>query len=223
MKIYAPLFIMFLALSLTTEAQIKFGVRGGISSSQVKIDKRIDLASIEEASIDELDFKDKNPKLGFHAGGFMQLTVGTFYLQPEVLFVVTGGDVEITKYENGQVVDRELAKQRFNRLDIPIVGGIKLGPARLGLGPVASINLKSNDQLKKIIENETNFNTEEQFADATWAFQLDAGLNFFGTLVLDVKYEFGLSKLGEGVKIDGQNFNFSQRNNQVILSVGYLF
>jgi hypothetical protein len=219
---YTYLIIFFLSICLTTEAQIKFGVRGGLSSSQVKIDKKFDLASLGSADIDEIEFKDKNPKLGFHAGGFMQLTIGTFYLQPEVLFVVTGGEVEITKF-NGQEVDIEIAQQRFNRLDIPVVGGMKFGPARLGLGPVASINLKSNDQLKKIIENETDLDSEEQFADATWAFQLNAGLNIFGTLVVDAKYEFGLSKLGEGVEIDGQDFNFSQRNNQVILSVGWFF
>jgi hypothetical protein len=223
MKKFAPLFIFIFALSLIAEAQIKFGVKGGLSSSQVSIDKKIDLSSIEDASIDGLELKDKNPKLGFHAGGFMQYTLGTFYLQPEVLFVLSGGEVEITKFENGQVIGKEIANQRFNRLDIPIVGGMKLGPARLGLGPVASFNLKSNDQLKKIIENEIDFDAEEQFANATWAFQLDAGINVFGTLVLDVKYEFGLSNLGKGVEIDGENFNFSQRNNQVILSVGYLF
>ncbi|PLX25586.1 MAG: hypothetical protein C0599_00390 [Salinivirgaceae bacterium] len=151
MKKTAPLFIILILLTTLAYGQIKFGVRGGLSSSQVRIDKKINLSSIEGASIDELDFKDKNPKLGFHAGGFMQFTFGTFYLQPEALFVLSGGEVEITKIENGQVVGRELASQRFNRLDIPIVGGVKLGPARLGLGPVASFNLKSNDQLKKII------------------------------------------------------------------------
>jgi hypothetical protein len=223
MKRFTPFLIILILLSATVNAQIKFGVRGGLSSSQVRIDKEIDLTSIEGTTIDELNIKDKNPKLGFHAGGFMQVTIGTVYLQPELLFVVTGGEVEITRIANGQVTGTEIASQRFNRIDVPIIGGLKLGPARLGLGPVASFNLKSNDQLKKIIENQIEFDTEERFADATWAFQLDAGINIFGTLVLDAKYEFGLSKLGKGVEIDGQNFNFSQRNNQVILSVGYLF
>ena len=223
-KITILLACMF-ALAYTTEAQIKYGLRGGVSSSQLTLDKAIEVTTADNPDT-KLRMEAKRAKVGLHFGGMLQATIAGMYIQPELLIVSTGGEVEVTEIaEDGQKIGSTIADQRFMRLDIPVVAGWKVGPARFGLGPVASFNLSGNDELQKIIEERVGDGTaaEEKLTAASWAVQLDAGLNVLGILALDVKYEFGLSKLGSGVEIGDQNYNFTQRNNQLIFSVGYLF
>lgn len=225
MKKITFLFIVLFAFGLMAEGQVKFGLRGGVSSSQLKLSDGIDIATQDDPNA-RLEMEAKNAKVGFHFGGMMQLSVAALYIQPELLFVSTGGEVEVKEIgSDGEQISTTVANQRFMRLDIPLVAGWKVGPARFGLGPVASFNLNSNDELKDIIEDEVGGGAaaEEKFKTATWALQFDAGLNVLGKLALDVKYELGLSKLGSGIEVGGENYDFSQRNNQLIFSVGYLF
>jgi len=200
-------------------AQVKYGFRAGVSSSRLTLNNSIELLTGDN-QVQNLKIEARNAKAGLHAGGLVQFLFGKYYIQPELLFVTTGGELEITMVENNT---SKLVNQRFYKLDIPIIGGYKIGPARFGLGPVASFNLHSNDELSDVIRQSISKSpaTSEDFEKLGWGMQVAAGLNIFGKIAIDVKYEFGLSNLGTGVQIDGQTYNYSQRNNQFILTVGY--
>ena len=67
-----------------------------------------------------------------------------------------------------------------------------------------------------------NYDIEQEFSAATLGYQAGVGLEL-ANLLVDVKYEGNLSKLGDGVTIAGRDYSFDQRMSQWILSVGFLF
>ncbi len=223
-KVTLVLTLLFV-LGFYAQAQVKFGLRGGVSSSQFTLDDAIEVSSADDTNT-SLKINARSAKVGFHFGGMMQITIVGMYIQPELLFVSAGGEVEVTEVgNNGEEISSTIADQRFLKLDVPVIAGWKVGPARFGLGPVASFNMSSNNELENIIEDEVGDGAaaKEKFSSASWSLQLNTGLNVLGKVAIDVKYEIGLSKLGSGVEIDNTNYNFTQRNNQLIFSVGYLF
>jgi hypothetical protein len=210
-----------LVVSLAANAQfLRFGVKGGVSSSTVKIDKTT-FSTIDDA--ETFVVEQGNSKMGLHFGLFGRVQVLGFYVQPELLFTQSKGEVVLTDITNSESPLKSIRDQKFNKIDIPVMVGWKIGPARLGLGPVASIMLSEQDGLKDELADATNESVESNFKNATFGYQVGAGLDIFKFATLDVKYEGNLSKLGEGVNIAGKPYTFDQRNPQWIFSLGIFF
>lgn len=226
MKKLLFLFALIGTISAANAQFLKFGLRGGVSSTQLKIDDVVKVINANDEVV-TLELATNTP-LGFHFGGFAQIALGGIFIQPEFLFATTSSEITVTNTVDALENLKKDAKQRNFRIDIPVLVGMKFGPARLGIGPVASFNLLNKDEFSDIVgevaANDGQSNTAETlFKTAVWGAQIGAGLNIFGKIALDVKYEFGLSKLGDGMKVKGQDINFNQRSNQVIFSVGYMF
>ena len=221
MKRLAMLISTILVVSLAANAQfLRFGVKGGVSSSTVKIDKTT-FSTIDDA--ETFVVEQGNSKMGLHFGLFGRIQVLGFYVQPELLFTQSKGEVVLTDITNSESPLKSIRDQKFNKIDIPVMVGWKIGPARLGLGPVASIMLSEQDGLKDELADATNESVESNFKNATFGYQVGAGLDIFKFATLDVKYEGNLSKLGEGVNIAGKPYTFDQRNPQWIFSLGIFF
>jgi len=203
---HIALFIVALLIFTPGQAQLKFGIRGGIGSSNIIL-KEFDSPDYK------LDYKSS--QVGFHFGVVSQLKLGMFVLQPELLFSTVRTDLSYTDLTGTDPIE-QIGKQSFNKLDLPIIAGVKFGPLKLQAGPVASVVLSSKSDLLK--EN----GIEQAYNGMTIGYQAGLGLEL-GSLLLDVKYEGSLSKFGDGITIGGESFNFDQRINQLILSLGFLF
>jgi hypothetical protein len=207
MKSKQLIFIVFALISINAFSQVKLGVRAGVSSS-----------SIYASDITDVNYKVStlsNTKVGFQFGLMSQITLLGMYLQPEFLFSSSGGEVAVR--DNISNIT-SITNQRFNKLDIPVIIGKKMGFARLGLGPVASIILNKPSDL--VEPGGTSF--AAKFNGATFGFQIDMGLDIW-KLAIDLKYEGNLSKLGSGVNVAGQQRSFDSRNSQLIFGVGLFF
>jgi hypothetical protein len=187
-------------------AQLKFGIRGGINSAYVKP---------QEFTNTDYLLEYKSGDVGFHFGGMAQLKIGSLVLQPEILFSTAKTDIKLTDL-NGSSATEEVGKQKFNKLDVPIIAGVKLGPIKLQAGPIATVQLNSKSDLLE--EN----GIKQAYKGATIGYQAGIGLELT-SLLIDLKYEGNLSQFGDGMKIGGQTFNFDQRMSQLILSLGFLF
>ena len=206
-------FFLLVAISFfaTANAQIKFGVKGGVNSSTIKMDDFITVTQgIEEYSLEGI----KSGTVGFHAGLMTRVTFFGVFIQPELYFSSTGGEVEVTEVITHNV---SVKKMEFKKLDIPILVGFKFGPARVNAGPVTSIIIDSKADL---IETA---GYEEKLKGASFGYQAGVGLDILNTISLDVRYEGNLSKLGDGVNIGGNDFEFDSRNPQFIFSLGIFF
>lgn len=194
---------------IAANAQLKFGVKGGVNSSYIKMDDIISVSGGEKYSLEGI----KSGTVGFHAGLMTRVTFFGVFIQPELYFSSTGGEVEVTDLITQAV---SIRKMEFKKLDIPVLVGFKFGPARINAGPVASIIIDSKADL---IEKA---GYEEKIKGATFGYQAGVGIDIL-SISLDVRYEGNLSKLGEGVNIGGNDFEFDSRNPQFIFSLGIFF
>ena len=184
------------------QSQIKLGVRAGLSSASY--------SASDFTSTDYIVKKSSDASFGYHFGLFGQVKLLGFFVQPELLLTSIGNNYEL---KNVAANTSKSVSDRTYNLDIPIIFGYKFGPAKLEAGPVARINLANTTNYS---DYKYNFNT------ASWAFQLGAGLQI-SRISVDLKYEFGLSKLGSGVSVGGVERKFEPRVSQFVLSVGYFF
>lgn len=211
------LFILALtSLSLFSNGQFfRMGLKGGISSSNVKFSKTTITDGANQYIVEQGD-----AKLGFHTGLFARVQIMGFFVQPELLFSRSQGEVMLKDVTLNNVYNE---MQKFNKFDIPVIVGWKFGPARVGLGPVATILISENDGLKDKLADLTNQTVKNNFRSATFGYQVGVGLDILKTLTLDLKYEGNLSKLGTGITLGGTDYSFDQRNPQIIMSVGFFF
>ena len=166
----------------------------------------------------------------FTVGLFGRVTVGRFYVQPEVLYfktsnvfdanVVGTGSDNLFNLPTGANVNLTLNQMN---LQVPVMVGVNvidldLITLRAQVGPTANFVLKSQtlfDQTYSIdgqtaeLENTT---TDENFDPKTiaWGVQAGIGIDVLSRFTLDINYNFGLSKMFDtlGQTSLGQTFNF---------------
>jgi hypothetical protein len=205
--------LIMIPFTMVSNAQVKFGLKAGITSTSISVN---DLIVVDDTGLNDLLVKGSNSKVGIQGGLMARITILKLYVQPELLFTSTGGEVEVTEYTSGNPITT-IEDQQFNKIDIPIMVGYKIGPLRLQVGPIASIVVSNKSALKDY----TNY--EEEFNGATWGYQAGLGLDIGKKLTIDVKYEGSLSKLADGVNIGSQSFDFDSRSSQTVFSLGYFF
>jgi hypothetical protein len=194
-------------LSIPAFSQIKFGIKAGAETTTVPT---YELGN-GTATIDAL----KNASWGYHAGAFLRLTLLGLYIQPEVVFASTTFDYNVKTAAGTPAV---LKSQKFNRLNIPVLVGLKLGPLRLNAGPAASIQIGSPDALI----SDPNF--ENMYKGAVFGYQAGVGIDLLKKLTFDVRYAGSLGeKFGDNVTIGGQNFKLDYGQKSFLLSLGLMF
>ncbi len=191
-------------LSLSAEAQIKWGLRGGLSSYNVN--EEISKGNGISVAIDNADY-------GYHLGLFGRIKFGKhIYLQPEAVF--NSNTVNLTIKDITQV---GVFREKYQNLDIPLMLGLKFGPLRLEGGPAGHVRIASKSEL-----NNNGGPYEHRFNDFTLGYQTGIGLEVWKILV-DLRYEGNLTKFGDHINIGNKELPFSDRLNRWILSVGFSF
>jgi hypothetical protein len=112
------------------------------------------------------------------------------FIQPELLFSMKGGSFTVLRegLENGR------ADVRFGTLDLPLLVGVRLGPLRLNAGPVASLPLSDDQNLRQAMQPYWSQPLRETARQAVFGYQAGVGLKL-GGLLLDVRRESSLSEL----------------------------
>jgi opacity protein-like surface antigen len=210
MKKISLIFIAFLIVGSSYakgEQFLRIGPKIGVSSSNINV-----RSGIEDI---RYNLKSGNARLGFHIGAFARISVLGFYIQPEALFTSAGGRVTLEDLQTGGEVIRNYT---LNKFDVPVMIGNKFaGIFRFQVGPVFSTIL--NQSIKEDVSG-TVTQIKQGWRDAAVGYQVGLGLDI-GKVILDLKYEGNLSKVGDSINIGGQPFNTDLRNNQVILSLGW--
>lgn len=196
------LVLIAVALSSGAFAQFSWGLKAGASSNTFKMDPLTATAGTVLDAAEEASW-------GFHGGAFFRISALGILIQPEVLFSMA---------ENNILVDdagvETVKSQKFNKLDVPLMVGIKLGPARLMAGPAASVMLSSTDEISDV---------DGLAKRATFGYQAGVGLDLLKKITLDVRYEGGLNNFGDDIEIGGQELVLDGRSSAIILSVGVMF
>lgn len=185
----------------------------------------------EAINTPSVSFEPASYDVGFHFGAFARIKIAALFLQPELIFSQTNASININPdgFDASSSANEALnATIKYNNFDIPILLGIKIGPAHLCVGPVATFKLSSSvdDETKQFLEDIDRKDDISVFTatkNATFGAQVGAGVTIAKKVTIDVRYEFGLSKLGESVTIGDNEFKTDQRQNQFLASIGYIF
>lgn len=176
------------------------GPKIGISSSSIKVEDVENIAS-------------GNSSVGFHAGLFSRITIAGFYVQPELTFTSSGGEI---KYDDnaGNNLD-QVTELKYNKLDVPVLVGMRFAKIlRVNAGPAFSLILSEDARNKGTVDEvKSNYN------NATVGYQAGVGLDI-GKITLDLRYEGSLNNLSDEINIGNESFDTDMRNNQWLFSLG---
>jgi len=210
MKKLILILVASLFIFTASDAQIfKYGIKAGIGFSSLKIE---DLTGIDDGA-DVYDLVTGESVMGYHVGIQTRIKLAMIVIQPELYFNAGGGTVEQI-VENGAT---EVLNVNFSRIDLPLLVGVKLGPARINVGPVGSYILKEESDLTELQPDYTIFTSA-----MTWGFQAGLGVDI-SKFSIDARYEGSLSALGETLSIGGSDFTLDARPSQWIISLGVFF
>jgi len=194
-------------LFMNSSAQLQFGIKGGLNISNIKASEILtDDYRINPAA---------SGNLGYHIGGFMRASLAGIFIQPELYFSSIANEFNVEDISGTGTAD-QLINQKIGRMDVPVLVGVKLGTFRLGLGPVGSIVISDKSDLTDITGYEATLKS------ATFGYQLGAGLDIW-KLGIDLRYEGGLTKLGDQLDIGGHTINLDNRVRQIIISLALNF
>lgn len=207
------LIVLAVFIVLPAFSQIKFGLKAGLSTTNVKMKDLITLTSGEtEYTVDAL----KGANYGFHGGAFVRFSLMGFYIQPELLFASRTDEYKVTDLNDP--ASEIIKKQQFNQLDLPIMLGAKLGPVRLNAGPSARLLINSP---KDLIDNP---DFKAMYNNLTFGYQAGLGIDIIKRITVDLRYEGSLQKYQTQIQnLAGEKFKLDDRPNAFLLSVGIMF
>lgn len=209
------LIALVVLVSIPAFSQINFGLKAGVSTTSLSMPTIKTITSgTSTFTVDAIS----NAKYGFHGGAFVRLTFFGVYVQPELLFSTRTNQYTVTNITSQTAPVAYVAKQNFNKLDIPVMLGFKLGPLRLNAGPVGSLLINSP---KAII---TNPDFKNNYSKMTIGYQAGLGFDLLNRLTFDLRYEGNLKKYQNQIQnLTGTKFNLDDRPNAFLLSVGLMF
>lgn len=190
----------------------------------------------------KLSYQKEDIKAGFAnnftAGLFGRVTIGSFYVQPEVMYFQTEKLFSLNVQNVGQgVLPEENVNFTLNtmNLQVPVLLGFKvldldIIALRVHAGPTANFTLASKtlfDQTYTLTpsegesitldENEQAFDTKS----IAWGVQGGVGVDILNRITLDVNYNFGISTIFGanlientewGQYVDTNNIDTSKQN-----------
>ncbi len=206
---------LIIITSIPAFSQVKFGIKAGVSTTNLSMADIKQLSSGNTTyTVDALT----TAKYGFHGGVFVRLTLLGIYLQPELLFTTRTNEYAISNTTNPQSITSYVAKQSFNKLDIPVMVGLKLGPLRVNAGPVGSLLINSP---KALI---TNPDFKNNYSKMTFGYQAGLGFDLLNFLTFDLRYEGSLKKYQNQIEnLAKTKVNLDDRPNAFVFSLGIMF
>jgi hypothetical protein len=210
--------VAFVLFSFTSQAQVQFGVKGGLNASTLSgYDRFTELVG----AIGLGDLKTQS-KAGYHIGVIAQINLPatSFFIQPELLYTNLGVKESI---KNSILMEDASETSSLNYLQVPVYAGYKWN-AGLGLdiiagvGPYIGYGLSATDDM-------FDGDTDGHFNRFDYGLSAMAGVQFY-KVQITLGYDLGLGKLNSGnIWKDANDLldlpAISNRNIKV--SLAYLF
>ena len=162
---------------------------------------------------DYVRIPEEGNEIGYQFGLFTKIRVNNVYFQPELLIATAQNRLDFLNY-NGVNGFNPSADFEFTTLEIPVSIGVNIGNLRLDTGPGFSLMLSGNEYF---LNEKINVTQEYNQVTILWRLGLGVDINH---LLLDFKYEFGLSKTEESLArlIERE---LVPRQSQLVFSIAY--
>lgn len=210
-KLLLLLVSAFMLIQSSQAQMFQWGIKAGLGLNSLKI---ADLTGLEDGS-DVYDLVNGDNVMGYHVGIQTRMNIAMIFIQPELYF--NDGGARIEEFKNNTL--EAIYNVDFQRIDLPLLVGVKLGPARINLGPVGSYVV--NESISGDVENmDPDYTFFSQ--SMTWGYQVGLGIDFL-KISLDARYEGSLSSFGESVNVGGKSYPLDARPGQWVFSLGFWF
>jgi len=162
-----PLFIL-----TVSEAQVAFGLKGGLNLTALKIDD-------PEASYDS--------RTGFHAGVFLRGKFNKVAIQPEVLLFTQRGEGSFSGFDK--------VEESFTYLSIPLILKFyPIGGLNIQVGPQFGFLLDGEQTYENTLIKTTR-DIKEAYKSSDVSISLGAGFDAGFGLNLDARYNIGVQDI----------------------------
>ena len=209
-KLILAIFLSICSVQFAQAQLFKLGARGGIHSSSIDFN---DLNVFNKETRDSIGIKAGQANVGFRVGLVGRITLSAFYIQPEIIFRSSRNTYEITEF--GAAIEEKRDETFFN-IDVPVLAGVKLGPLRAQVGPVASLILNKNSDFTD------KDSYERDFTSAEWALQYGLGLDL-GKIAIDVNRQGPLTNANDKINIGGTEFNLAPEEKYTVIMLSLFF
>lgn len=192
----------------SAKAQVQFGVKGGLAQSQLHGD-----------TAESDSFERRN---SFYVGAFVEIPTGTFAVQPELIYSLSGGEV-VRKGANKETT----IYLNTNNISFPILA--KIGILTPGLvvagGPELTYRMGSSEIKKDRLEiNKEAFNSLDFGINLGVAYYFNpTGKSFFIELRWNKNFLNILNSSNQDVKDLDLSKENKLTNSMARLGVGYKF
>ena len=210
---YFLLLILICGFSFSSSAQIRPGIKFGVSTPIVDPE---DFIVEDQQGNDIYHVSVVKARYGVHAGAFIQMQLGHFFIQPELLYNSSSIDYRIDSLTTPNMGSHNF-RDTYRSLDFPLMLGLKTGPVRIGGGPVGHIYFRDEGGFYDYVDEFNGI-----FEDLRWGWQAGIGLDFW-KLHIDVRYEGNFAKLGDHITFFNKAYDFDTNNNRLIASLGFSF
>ena len=211
LKLFSIIWILFLFENLAL-SQVRPGIKFGVSTPQISPQ---DIIVTDEQGIEQYRISVDSKRYGVHAGIFIQMQLGAFFLQPELTYNSSSIEYDLDSLQKGGATNH--FRETYSQLDFPFLLGLKAGSFRIGGGPVGHIFI---DNSGGFVDYQPDFRAVPE--SLTWGWQAGLGLDFW-KLHIDLRYEGNDAELGDYITFFGKEYDFNTRNNRILASLGFSF
>lgn len=194
---------LFLGLSQLSNAQIVFGIKGGVNYNS---------DSFQNVKDDVISGAES--RTGYHAGIWVRAKVPVIdlYIRPELVYTNLSNEIA---YSSVGSIEATITDYNFQKIDVPVLIGKKVFKfGNIFAGPSFQYVLGSDFDIKDL--------EEDSIDDFTVGIQLGAGLEF-GPIGIDVRWERGFSDIESNFLDGATEVEFDTRVNQIIVGLSYKF
>ncbi len=206
--------LLLFSRSAFTQNFFEVGLKGGLNLAQLKTGKFITtpLKDGKPWSYDGQILKDNltqsyETRKGSVIGLYSRIGK-KFYFGPELYVATKGGTIDLAKTDINNPSATKITqaiKVSYTNIDLPLLIGYRmLKIFRINAGPVASLNIGSNQNLREALKYYSNNNITDTFNKASYSYQIGAGVDI-RKLGLDVRHEGSISEI-TSIKLDDTEF-----------------
>ena len=209
-----------LLLPALTHAQgFQIGVKGGVNLSKLTFGPFVKAATntngsptvdVNGQTLRESISDSYQSRTGTSFGIYTRFGKNLF-IQPEVMYTTQEGQFDVIR--NGVTNNVTIKTTSF---DVPVLLGLKGGPLRFMVGPMASFRINDNAGLSNALKQYTAGTLNDAWSKAYYSYQIGGGLDL-GSLGLDVRYQGNLSDVAQ-VNTAAGSFSQGAKSWQITLA-----
>ena len=198
-KIIISLLAMLMLQAMPSQAQLKFGLKGGINVTNMKFNKEV------------LDAKNQS---GFFIGPTVKFKLPLVGLGFDVAALYDQREADVDPFSPASDVQSHLTKIKQKSINVPI--NLRY---TIGLGDLAGIYLAAGPQFGFNV-GDKNFGENFKMKNSNFSVNVGGGVRLLNHLEIGATYNIACGKTGDGdFKLD----NIEMKSNAWQISAAYYF